>query len=152
MNHKSSLLLIVITWLMLSAASWVYAETDDFERVFTQKYKNEMLPELRLAKIDRYKSQGLTESQIKRELDALANTAAQCQFKTFQAYENKYRQVAFDALLNGGTTEDASLQLYDALQTDVAQGKINTTEMSHRIKTAQDLYTACVVNSGLVDQ
>jgi hypothetical protein len=138
--------------LILSVACQSHAAADEFEKLFTQQYKSEMLPELRLAKIDRYKAQGLTQAQINRELDELANKAAVCQFKTFQAYENKYQQVAFDTLIKGGTTEDASLEVNEALQTDVDRGKLSSAEMSRRVKKSMDLYTACVVNSGLVDQ
>jgi hypothetical protein len=138
--------------ITLSMTAWTTAAADDFKQVFTQKYTAEMLPELRLAKIDRFKAQGLTEEQINHELQQLADKAAGCQFKTFQAYQPKYRQVAFNALLKGGSTEDAALQLNDALQSDVTRGKITTDEMSSRIKKAMELYTACVVSSGLVDQ
>lgn len=131
---------------------WANAAADEFEQMFTQKYKAEMLPELRLAKIDRFKAQGLTEAQINRELQQLADKAAGCQFKTFQAYQPRYQQVAFNALLKGGSTEDAALQLNDALRGDVTRGKITADEMSNRIKKAMELYTACVVSSGLVDQ
>ena len=150
MNNKLSLFLSTLTILALVYSSTALA--GEFKQVFTQKYKKEMLPELRLSKIDRYKAQGLTEAQIDRELDELADKAAECQFKTFQAYEKKYQQVAYNALLKGGTTEDASLRLNEALDKDVNKGKLTAKEMSHRVKKAMDLYSACVVTSGLVDR
>lgn len=150
MNKKFSLILSAVAVLATAYGSTVLA--DEFEQVFTQKYKKEMLPELRLSKIDRYKVQGLTEEQINRELETLANKAADCQFKTFQAYEKKYQRLAYDALLTGGTTEDASLQLNEALDKDVDKGSMSAKELSSRVKKAMDLYSACVVNSGLVDQ
>ena len=128
------------------------ALADEFEQVYVQKYKNEMLPELKLSKIDRYKAQGLTEAQIDQQLEILANKAADCQFRTFQAYESKYQQVAFNALLAGGTTEDASLRLNEALDKAVNNGNMTATEMSNRVKKAMDLYNACVIRSGLMDK
>jgi hypothetical protein len=147
-----AMLLPMVAGIALSMLGWAHAAGNDFKQVFTQKYKAEMLPELRLAKIDRYKAQGLTEEQINRELQQLADKAARCQFKTYQAYQHKYQQVAFNTLLKGGSTEDAALQLNDAMQNDVQRGKISSNEMSGRIKKAMELYTACVVSSGLVDQ
>jgi hypothetical protein len=135
----------------LAIANSGNALADEFEQIFIQKYRNEILPELRLSKIDRYKAQGLSEVQINRELEELADKAADCQFKTFQAYEQKYQQVAFNALLKGGTTEDATLRLNEALDADVDQGKISANEMSSRVKKAMDFYATCVVHSGLVD-
>ena len=150
MNNKFSLFLSTLAVLALAYSSTALA--GEFKQIFTQKYKKEMLPELRLSKIDRYKAQGLSDAQIDRELQALADKAADCQFKTFQAYEEKYQQVAYNALLKGGTTEDASLRLNEALDKDVDKGKITAKEMSNRVKKAMGLYSACVVNSGLVDQ
>jgi hypothetical protein len=91
LNKKFALFLSIIAGLAITTCENALA--DEFEQIFTQKYKNEMLPELRLSKIDRYKAQGLSEVQINRELDKLADKAAGCQFKTFQAYEKKYQQV-----------------------------------------------------------
>ncbi len=150
MNKKNALFLSIMAGLAIIYCSNALA--DEFEQVFTQQYKNEMLPELRLSKIDRYKARGLSEEQINRELEALADKAADCQFKTFQAYEKKYQQVAFNTLLKGGTTEDAALRLNEALDTDVDKGKITENEVSSRVKKAMDLYAACVVHSGLVDK
>jgi hypothetical protein len=59
--------------------------------------------------------------------------------------------VAFNALLNGATTEDAALRLNKALDTDVDKGKITASEVSRRVKKAFDVYAACIVHSGLVD-
>lgn len=150
MNKKNALFLSIMAGLAIIYCSNALA--DEFEQVFTQQYKNEMLPELRLSKIDRYKARGLSEEQINRELEALADKAADCQFKTFQAYEKKYQQVAFNTLLKGGTTDDAALRLNEALDTDVDKGKITENEVSSRVKKAMDLYAACVVHSGLVDK
>ena len=149
---KKKFALCLSIMALAATAYCTNALADEFEQVFTQKYKNEMLPEMRLSKIDRYKAQGLSEEQINHELNALADKAADCQFKTFQAYEKKYQQVAFNTLLKGGTTEDATLRLNEALESDVNKGKITENEVSSRVKKAMNLYTDCVVNSGLVDQ
>ena len=150
LNKKFALFLSIIAGLAITTCENALA--DEFEQIFTQKYKNEMVPELRLSKIDRYKAQGLSEAQINRELDKLADKAAGCQFKTFQAYEKKYQQVAFNALLKGATTEDAALRLNEALDTDVDKGTIAANEVSRRVKNAINIYAACVVHSGLVDK
>ncbi|WP_455210657.1 hypothetical protein [Kaarinaea lacus] len=150
MKKKFSLFSVTVAVVAMACCGTVLA--DEFKQLFTQKYKKEMLPELRLSKIDRYKAQGLSEAQINRELEALVNKAADCQFMTFQAYEDKYQQVAYNALLDGGTTEDASLRLNEALDKDVDKGNISAKEMSNRVKKAMGLYSTCVINSGLVDQ
>ena len=147
---NKTFLSIIIAGLALAHCGNTLA--DEFERIFTQKYKKETLPELRLSKLDRYKAQGLSDEQINRELEKLVDKAADCQFKTFQAYETEYQKVAFNALLTGGTTEDASLRLNEALDSDVDKGKITADEVSRRVKKAMDLYAACVVHSGLVEK
>jgi hypothetical protein len=150
LNKKFSLFLSHLAALAMLYFSSAMA--DDFAQIFIQKYKNEMLPELRLSKIDRYKAQGLTEEQINRELEKLVSQAADCQFKTFEAYDEKYQQVAFNTLVTGGTTEDAALQLNEAMDNDLEKGKISPKEVSSRVKKAMGLYASCVVNSGLVNQ
>jgi len=148
-NQKLSRFMFALAVLITCSSS---ALAEEFEQVFIQKYKQEMLPELRLAKTDRYMAQGLSKEQINIKLEKLATDAAHCQFKTFQAYESKYQQVAYNALLDGSTTEDAALQLNEALSLAVDNGKISEDELSRRVKNAMDLYAACVVNSDLVNK
>jgi len=123
---------------------------EDFQELFISKYQNEMLPEMRLAKTDRLKAQGLSAAQIENKLQTLIGQAAQCQFKTFQAYAKKYQQVAFESLLHGDTTEEAAAALNDALQADVSSGEIDAARASASIKKSMNLYAACVVNTELV--
>ena len=127
------------------------ALAEDFQQLFISKYQNEMLPEMRLAKTDRYKAQGLSAAQIENKLQTLIAQAAECQFKTFQAYSKKYQQVAFQSLLQGSTTEEASMALNEALQADVSQGEIDAGRASDSVKKAMNLYAACVVNTELVN-
>ena len=148
MNKKFS---VLFSMIVLTLTYGNCAMADEFEQLFTQKYKNEMLPELRLSKTDRYKANGMTEAQINSQLDKLADKAANCQFRTFQAYETRYQKLAFDALLAGGSTEEASIELNEALESDVNKGRLSATDVSGRVKKAMDLYATCVVNSGLVD-
>lgn len=127
------------------------ATAGDFETLFKKTYRSEVLPELRMAKTDKLKSRGLSRQEIERTISQLADKAADCQFKTFQAYSKKHRKLAHQALLKGENTEDATFALNDALADAVQQGKVSKKEYDRRSKKAMKLYSECVIKQGLLE-
>lgn len=139
---------LVLVALLLCAK---IAAADNFETVFKQKYKEEMLPELRLSMTDRYKAKGMTDTAIEQALEKMAIIAADCKYKAYEAYDKKYREQVFKSILEGGSVEDADFELDDRLNAAVDKGEISRKDLNTQIKHAMNTYGECAVKSGLVD-
>mgnify|MGYP001813665614 CR=1 FL=1 len=138
--------------LVALAAFSIQAFAQDFEQLFTQKYKQEMLPELHLSLVDRYKAKGMSDVEINRALEKIADKSAHCHYSAFAAYDKKFRSIAHQTLIEGGSTEDATIELNDALNAAAETGDISKKQMKSQVKTAMNYYNSCVIKNGLVDK
>lgn len=135
--------------VMVSIGVSTTAHADAFETLFKQKYKKEMLPELRLSQTDRLKAKGLTAVQIEKQLHLTADKAAICRFQTFSAYGKKFQQIAYKTLKKS-TSEEATFAVTDAMRSEVQKGTMSKKEMNRRMKKAMSLYNNCVVKNDLL--
>ena len=146
-NNNSIPLLLAMA--LVTGLSTKQASADNFEILFKQKYKKEMLPELRLSMTDRLKAKGLNNKQIEKELNRTVAKAAECRYQTFSAYGDKFRNVAFQSLKEN-TTEDATFAVTDAMNAAVKKGAMSKQELNRRMKKAMNLYNTCVVKNDLL--
>lgn len=142
-------LMALLMALCLMALTANQALANDFENLFKQKYKKEMLPELRLSMTDRLKAKGMNDKQIEIKLNQTVSKAAECRFQTFTAYGKKFQKVAYRALKDS-TTEDATFAVTDAMDAAVNKGAMSKKEKNQRMKKAMNVYNACVVKNDLL--